>query len=85
MGGCEYIKSIDRVGLKVVLRHLGKVKTVKDVIDELRKSKTAKDKVPTDYEAQMEKIYSIFKFQTVYDPRIKKFVPLHDPQGYKFD
>jgi hypothetical protein len=50
MGGCEYIKSIDRVGLKVVLRNLKKVNTIADVISELRKNKASKDKVPENYE-----------------------------------
>ena len=69
MAGCEYIKSIDRVGLKVVLKHLGKVSTCQEVITELRKSKATGPKVPSDYESQMNKIKTIFEFQTVYDPR----------------
>lgn len=79
MGGCEYIQSIDRVGLKVVLKHLEKVKTVKKVIEELRKTKAFAAKVPANYEKEVEKIATIFKFQTVYDPRTKTFVPLNEP------
>ena len=35
MGGCEYMKSIERVGLKVVLNFLKKFKTCEQVIKEL--------------------------------------------------
>lgn len=76
MGGCEYMQSIDRVGLKVVLKHLAKVKTCKKVVEELRSSKAMSSKVPANYEKDLEKIRTIFKFQTVYDPRSKRFVPL---------
>jgi hypothetical protein len=49
MGGCEYLDSIDRVGLKVVLRNLKKAGSCEKVIDSLRNNKAFKDKVPEDY------------------------------------
>lgn len=36
MGGCEYLPSIERVGLKVVLNHLEKHETCEKVIEHLR-------------------------------------------------
>jgi len=76
MGGCEYIQSIDRVGLKVVLKNLQKHKTCENVVKDLKASKAFKDRVPDDYIERMKKVRQIFKFQTVYDPRQKKFTPL---------
>ena len=61
MGGCEYLQSIDRVGLKVVLKHLGKVDSCEKVVKELLASKTMKDKVPTGYWDSVLKVRQIFK------------------------
>lgn len=35
MGGCEYMQSIDRIGLKVVLNNIKKFKTCEEVIKDL--------------------------------------------------
>lgn len=35
MGGCEYMKSLDRMGLKSVLNILKKFKTCEEVINDL--------------------------------------------------
>ena len=53
MGGCEYINSIDRVGLKVMLKHLQKAKTCEKVIDDLKANKAFKDRVPENYYEQV--------------------------------
>jgi hypothetical protein len=68
MAGCEYIKSIDRIGLKVVLNNLRKLKTCEEVIKDLQKSLIFKDRVPLNYFDNVQKIKQIFKFQTVYNP-----------------
>ena len=69
MGGCEYIKSIDRVGLKVVLKNHQKAKSCEQVVKDLKANKAFKDRVPDQYWEQVQKVKTIFKFQTVYDPR----------------
>ena len=80
MGGCEYLNSIDRVGLKVVLKNLEKAKTCEQVVKDLKASKSFKDRVPQGYLETMKKVRQIFKYQTVYDPRSRKFVPLNQPE-----
>ena len=82
MGGCEYLQSIERVGLKVVLKHLLKVKTCEAVLGELKKSKTMKDRVPAGYWEDVCKVRTIFKYQTVYDPHKKSLVPLEAGEGF---
>ena len=68
MGGCEYIKSIDRVGLKVVLKNHQKAKSCEQVVKDLKANKAFKDRVPDHYWEQVQKVKTIFKFQTVYNP-----------------
>ena len=85
MGGCEYLQSIDRVGLKVVLKHLNKVDSCEKVVKELLGSKTMKDKVPAGYWESVQKVRQIFKHQTVYDPRSKSMVPLEDGDNIDFE
>jgi exonuclease-1 len=86
MAGCEYIPSIDRVGLKVVLKNMLKLKTCDAVIEEFRKNPKMKDRVPENYWEEIQKVKQIFKFQTVYDPRTKRFCPLFEPkEGETFD
>lgn len=46
MGGCEYLNSIERVGLKVVLKNVLKVKTCEAAFGELQKSKAMKERIP---------------------------------------
>lgn len=49
MAGCEYLPSIPGVGLVVALKHFQKHKTVEEVIIQLKKNKSKKDKMPEDY------------------------------------
>jgi len=49
MGGCEYIESIDRVGLKVVCKNFIKAKSCEQVITDLSNNKAFKDRVPNHY------------------------------------
>jgi len=62
MAGCEYIASIDRVGLKRVLNDYKKSKSCAKVIEDLKANKAYKDKVPEDYSDNVEKVKTIFKF-----------------------
>ena len=56
MGGCEYLSSIDRVGLKVVLKNVEKSKTCEQVVKDLKASKAFKDRVPANYIETMKKV-----------------------------
>lgn len=87
MAGCEYIQNIDRVGLKRVLNDYKKAGgSCHEVIKALQDNKAFKDKVPPNYWEDVQKVKTIFKFQTVYDPRSKQFVPIHQPkEGETFD
>ena len=56
MGGCEYMKSIDRVGLKVLLKNLEKSKTCEQMIKDLKAMKAFKDRVPDNYFETLKKV-----------------------------
>ena len=49
LGGCEYIQSIDRVGMKTILKKYPKAGSCEKVIEELKNTKTFKDRVPDGY------------------------------------
>lgn len=69
MAGCEYLGNIERIGLKVALKHFEREKSFKKVMEFLRANKTTKDKVPAGYELLAERVSKLFVYQTVYDPR----------------
>jgi len=50
MAGCEYLPNIERIGLKVTLKHFSKHKTFDAVMKFLRTNKATKDKIPEGYE-----------------------------------
>lgn len=62
MAGCEYIKSIDRVGLKVICKNFQKAKSCKRVVQDLLANPKFKDRVPAGYYDEVCKIKTIFKF-----------------------
>ena len=49
MAGCEYVENIERVGLKVALKHFEKSKTFEQVMLSLMKSPNYKRRIPEDY------------------------------------
>ena len=67
MAGCEYLQNIERVGLKVALKHFGKLQTFDKVIEYLQWQKTFKDRVSTEYKDKAIRVSKLFKYQTVYD------------------
>ena len=69
MAGCEYLPNIERVGLKVALKHFDKIKSFTGVLKFLRENKPTMDKVPENYEDKVHRVIQLFKYQTVYDPR----------------
>lgn len=77
MGGCEYLPSIQQVGLKVALKHFMKNGgDVDKVLAAMKGNKTFKERVPEDYLDALKKVQSLFFYQTVYDPRIQKLASL---------
>ena len=50
MAGCEYLNNIERIGLKVALKHFDKQKSFDGVMKFLRTNKATKDKIPDGYE-----------------------------------
>ena len=48
--------NIERVGLKVALKHFEKHKSFRKVMEFLRANKTTKDKVPAGYEGLAERV-----------------------------
>lgn len=86
MAGCEYLNSIDRVGLKRVLGDYKKAGSCEKVVEALLKNKAMKDRVPEGYFQNVQKVKTIFRHQTVYNPKEKKFVPIFEPkEGEVFD
>ena len=69
MAGCEYLDNIERIGLKSALKFYEEHKTFDNVIKHLETHKTYKDKIPKDYKANVKKVYQLFNYQTVFDPR----------------
>jgi 5'-3' exonuclease len=52
MAGSEYLPNIERVGLKVAIKHFGNYKDFEGVLKFLREHKVHKDRVPVAYEMQ---------------------------------
>ena len=69
MAGCEYLGNIERVGLKVALKHFEKQKSFKKVMEFLRANKATKERVPAGYEVLAQQVAQLFIYQTVFDPR----------------
>lgn len=71
MAGCEYLPNIERVGLKVALKHFGQQGSFEKVISHLQNQATYKDRIPADYIQNAKKVADLFQMQTVYDPKTK--------------
>ena len=80
MGGCDYSNSIDKVGLKTVLKDHKKFGSCMGIVENWMQNKSMRDKIPEFYAQNIQKAITIFKHQTVYDPRCKRFVPIHWPK-----
>ena len=68
MAGCEYLPNIERIGLKVALKHFTKQGNFEKVMKFLRLNKATKDKIPEGYEEKARQVVELFDYQTVYDP-----------------
>lgn len=61
MGGCDYSNSIDKVGLKTVLKDHKKFGSCLNIIKSWLSNKSMKEKVPEFYEQNILKAITIFK------------------------
>lgn len=76
MGGCDYLPSIQQVGLKVAIRLFGKHKDIEGVINHLQTNKVYKDRVPEKYLDALKRVQALFFYQTVYDSRTHELTSL---------
>jgi len=66
--------------MKTILKKYPKAGSCEKVIEELKSTKTFKDRVPDGYMDEVQKVKTIFKFQTVFDPRSEEWVPNERPK-----
>lgn len=76
MSGCDYLPSINRMGLKSVIKHYSKHNTFPKVMKFLRESKSFKNKIPLNYEECVKLVKLHFRHQTVFDPYNKTLTSL---------
>ena len=76
MSGCDYLPSINRMGLKSVIKHYSKHGSFAQVMKFLRSSKSFKDKIPPNYEEAVKLVKTHFRHQTVFDPYNKTLTSL---------
>ena len=76
MAGCEYLPNIERVGLKVALKHFAKHGSFEAVMKFLRTNKATKDKIPVGYEVRARQVVELFSYQTVFDTETESLTQL---------
>lgn len=80
LSGCDYLDSIPGIGLKTAHRLLRRHKTVEKVVQMIKLEGTLH--VPNNYIQSFAQAELAFIHQRVYDPALKRLVPLNDfPQG----
>lgn len=86
MAGCDYLPSMERMGLKTGIKHFTKHKTFKGIMNHLKSHKKFKDRIPPNYEDAVEKVHDLFLYQTIYDPIANTCKPLNPlPPNYEPD
>ncbi|EIW70280.1 hypothetical protein TREMEDRAFT_43853 [Tremella mesenterica DSM 1558] len=75
LSGCDYLDSIQGIGIKTAHRLLRKHKTVEKVLQNVRLDGM---NVPKDYVKMFNQAELAFIHQRVYDPGSKRLVPLND-------
>ena len=86
MSGCDYLPSIERMGLKTSIKNFVKYKNFKSIMSNLSSHHTFKGKIPKNYVETVLKVRDLFLYQTVYDPITYKCRPLNDiPEGTVVD
>lgn len=80
LSGCDYLDSIPGIGLKTAHRLLRRHKTVEKVVQMIKLEGTLH--VPANYIQSFAQAELAFIHQRVYDPSLKRLVPLNDfPEG----
>ncbi|RKP21290.1 PIN domain-like protein [Rozella allomycis CSF55] len=74
LSGCDYLESIQGVGLKTALKYVTKGKTIENIFMEMKND--GKD-VSDEYIEDFEKAVCTFKFQRVFDPRNNRLTTLN--------
>ena len=86
MSGCDYLPSMERMGLKTAIKNFAKYKNFDGMIRFLRSHKTFKERIPKNYFEAVRKVHDLFLYQTVYCPYTLKCRPLNDiPEGKEID
>ena len=86
MAGCDYLPSIERMGLKTGIKNFGKHKNIEKLMKFLGTHKKFKERIPKHYYESVKKVHDLFLFQTVYCPYTLKCRPLNDlPEGKEVD
>ncbi|CAD8102034.1 unnamed protein product [Paramecium sonneborni] len=75
LSGCDYLGSINGIGIKKAYQIVATSQNYRQAIDNL--SKKQKGSVPFDYIEQFEKAYLTFLFQRVFCPVQRKMVTIH--------
>eukprot|EP00347_Sterkiella_histriomuscorum_P019678 403340704 len=78
MGGCDYLPSIQKVGLKIAVKFFQKHETIEKVIEAMRANSTYTQNVPFNYVEALLKVQTLFFYQTVFNPRTNKFTSLEN-------
>lgn len=81
LAGCDYLSQVRGVGLKSAFQLIGRNKTGRRAIHELRLTVRS---IPPDYEEGFIRAFLTFRFQRVYCPRSRKCVMVNniDIQDY---
>ena len=77
MAGCEYLPSIQQVGIKVALKHFEKFGfEIEKVLEGMKTNKTFSGRIPENYLQALRKVQTLFFYQTVYDTRTQSLTSL---------
>ncbi|XP_063932275.1 uncharacterized protein LOC135144219 [Zophobas morio] len=79
LAGCDYLRSLQGMGIKRAYELFSRYETVEEVVRFLRLS--SKWNVPEDYLQNFHKAEAAFRHQRIYDVSLQKVVPLTDFEG----
>ncbi|CAI2364037.1 unnamed protein product [Moneuplotes crassus] len=86
MSGCDYLPSMERMGLKTGIKNFAKHKNIESFFMFLRSHKKFKERIPKNYYECVKKVHDLFLYQTVYCPYTMKCKPLNPlPEGKEID
>jgi exonuclease-1 len=83
LAGCDYLPSIQGIGLLTAAKLLRQYKSVQKVLQFLRLEGVKR--IPKDYLEAFKMAELAFLYQRVYDPRSKQLVHLTEPDGVEWN